>query len=397
MVRAERGAGAPLPTADLHQLLAGTQTVGIRADRLPRGQRAAARGQQCAAVVGAAPAGGARRLGRRRGLRRPPAARRIRRVDDRAQRRALRPVLSGLHPDVAPILGRRLDQAHQPRSGHRQAREPNAGDAACRMRARRPRSQGEQARSGTAWSGRRGFRDSVDRMDGRTRVAVLPGADAARRRNVGQEHGGHAAGGVGDSPLVAARSRDRAGPAAARAVLRCGAEPRRRGPVDGHRGHAGGVRLFPDRADPDRVARRLVLRRQAGVARGSGRRLSALGRPRRGPARMGGSGRRGGAGRDAVVLPGPHRSGAAGRRGVLRGDAVSDARLRGPHLHALFVRGGPVSISGGYRGDGRRHRRRGLRGRPVARGVAHGRNGRRRGRAGAARRADVAAGGHLQR
>ena len=35
-----------------------------------------------------------------------PLPRRIRRVDDRAQRRALRPVLSGLHPDVAPILGR---------------------------------------------------------------------------------------------------------------------------------------------------------------------------------------------------------------------------------------------------------------------------------------------------
>ena len=317
---------------------------------------------------------GARRLVGRRGLRRASAACGIRRLDHRAQGCAFRAVLPCLHPGLGAIPEGCRDSRH------------------C---GRQVQSAGHIERCRDPWRWRRRINGCGPRL-GR-RLALLPGVVAARRWNAGQEHGGHAARRAGDSALVAKRPRHLAGPAAACAPLRRGARRRCLGSVAGHRGDAGLLRPFAGGAPAHRLPLSLVLHRPAGLAGGIAGDLPALGNSCWGFGSLGGLARRRDLGRDALAVARAHRSRTAGGGGVLRGDAVADARLCRSHLHALFLCGGSVSVSGRHRRTGGGRRRGCPRGQSAADGLAQGRGRRRGGCAAGARRADLAASEHLQR
>ena len=256
--------------------------MGVRPGRLPRRQRRAAPRQHPAAVAPRGTAGRARGMAPRRGVRRPSPARRIRRLDHRAQGPALGAVLPRRVPG--------LDAVHGGAAGHgRKRRRRLPGNAP-------PAGEGPSSRKARPFT-----------------EALFPGAGAVRARDARQVHRGHPARGAPDRAVVETGPRDRRGPAPARALLRGGTGHHARGPVVLQRQGAPFPRVLDDRADAHRGARPVVLRRQAVVADRSHRHLPALGGERRGPDRLGVRHRRRGGGRGALAAPAPDRPRAAGR------------------------------------------------------------------------------------
>ena len=241
----------PLLAHRLYELLAGAQAVGACALRVSPGQRGAPLRQLPARLAAAFTPGGARGLGRGRGVRPASAPRRVGGMGHRTQGPAFHVVLPG-------------------RRAH------------------------------------------LDSLHGSSRVEALwSGPGTVHRGAALQIGGGHASRGAADLALVAARPDHFHRSAPAGAILRggTGRHPGRPGLL--HLPGAAVAGLLVRRAGADRLARVVVLRRQAAVAHRSCGDLSAVGTRQRRPHGLGLRRGRGG-GADAAMA-GAASPGAGGR------------------------------------------------------------------------------------